>query len=238
MTSRQKAIRTKTHSYDEAKELAIRRSFFRQFPTRLLHELESDALRVDIPAGSELHHENDEPRSSLVVSGLVRVYINDPSGHDVSVRYARPGDVFGISAIYGGPAPVSVRMITNCTLLMFNTYKLARMAMTTPAVGWALAEEITRRYYDTLELLGGESPGSARQRVARHLLETAIHQQGETVVSPVTHDELADAAGTVPPVVSRVLRDLRVKGLIGTGVGGILVLDPEGLHLESIATEG
>lgn len=225
-------------SFHDAVEVALRRSFFRQFPARLLNELEADALRVDIPAGSELYHERDEPRSSLVVTGLVRVSIMDPNGRDVSVRYARTGDVIGIAAIYGGPAPVNVRMLTDSTLLMFNSDKLARFAKTTPAVGWILAEEITRRYYDTLELLSGSAPGSARQRVARILLETATQQQGRTVVSRVSRDDLADAVGAVPPVVTRVLRDLRIKGLIATGRHGVLLLDPDGLYLEALASEG
>ncbi len=238
MTPRTNKASSRDEDFHDAVELAIRRSFLRQFPARLLAELQEDAIRIDIPAGSELYHEHDEPRSSLVVSGLVRVYIIDPAGHDISVRYARPGDMIGIAAIYGGPAPVNVRMITDATLLMLNSSRLSRMAMTMPSVGWALAEEITRRFYDTLELLGGESPGSTRQRVARYLLENATEQRGQTVMSPVTRQELAAATGAVPPVVTRVLRDLRTKGLIGTGSEGILLLDPEGLYLEALSAGG
>ena len=230
-------MRPRGSQYSEALEVAIRRSFFRQFPQRLLQELEVDALRLDVPAGSELYHENDEPRASLIVTGLVRVYMLKPNGEDVTVRFARPGDVIGIAAIYGGPAPVSVRMMTDSSLLMFNADKLTQMAKTTPSVGWVLAEEITRRYYDALELLGGTPAGTVRQQVARILLETATEQRGQTVVSTVSRRELADAIGAVQPVISRALRDLRVKGLIGTGSRGVLLLDPEGLHLEALSEE-
>ena len=92
----------------------------------------------------------DEPRSSLVVSGLVRIFTLNGMGHDVSVRFARPGDVIGIAAIFGGPAPVHVRMFTDSTLLMFNSRTMERLAKTTPGVAWVLAQEVTRRYYDTL----------------------------------------------------------------------------------------
>lgn len=237
MTSRDWIKRTRVSTYQDAVDTALRRSFFHHFSPALLSELEADALRVDVPAGSDLYHENDEPRSSLVVTGLVKIHILRGDGCDVTVRYARTGDVIGIAAIYGGPAPVNLRMITDTTLLMFNAEKLARTAKLSPAVGWALAEEVTRRYYDTLELLGGQSPGSVRQNVARVLLETATRQRGKTIVSPVTPKDLADAVGAVPPVVSRVLRDLRTKGLIGTGNRGILLLDPEGLHIESLSGE-
>lgn len=237
MTSRDWIKRPRVSAYQEALEAALRRSFFRHFSPAILNDLESDALRVEVPAGSELYHENDEPRSSLVVTGLVRVHVLRSDGCDVTVRYARTGDVIGIAAIYGGPAPVNLRMITDATLLMFNAEKLVRIAKTSPVVGWILAEEVTRRYYDTLELLGGDSPGSVRQNVARVLLETATQQRGKTVVSPLTRQDLAHAVGSVPPVVSRVLRDLRTKGLIGTGSRGILLIDPEGLQIESLSAE-
>lgn len=220
--------------FREAADQAIRHSFLRQFPQRLMAELESDALRIDIPAGSELFHEQDEPRSSLVVWGLVRVFMFDPHGRDVSVRYARPGDVIGIAAIFGGPAPLHVRMITDATLLMFNARTMERLAKTSPGVAWVLAQEVTRRYYDALEIISGDAPGSVRRRVARYLLETASLQRGQTVVSPVTRQELAHATGAAPPTVTRVLRDLRTKGLIGSGSGGILLLDPEGLYVEAL----
>jgi len=220
--------------FSETVERAIRRSFLRQFPSRLLSELEADALRVEIPAGSELYHEHDEPRCSLVVTGLVRIFTRNPLGHDVSVRFARPGDVIGIAAIFGGPAPVHVRVISDATLLMFNARTMERLAKTTPGVAWVLAQEVTRRYYDTIDQISGETPGSIRRKVARYLLETASLQRGQTVVAPVSRQELAQATRSSPPSVTRVLRDLRTKGLIGTGSEGILLLDPEGLYLEAL----
>jgi CRP/FNR family transcriptional regulator len=67
--------------------------------------------------------------------------------------------------------------------------------------------------------------------VARHLLDLAAeHQQQAALVAPVSQQELADAVGTVREVVARVLRDLRVDGLIRPTRHGIAVLDPARLH--------
>jgi hypothetical protein len=38
-----------------------------------------------------------------------------------------------------------------------------------PKVGWLMAQEVALRLYETLEALAGNSFGSLRQRVARHL---------------------------------------------------------------------
>lgn len=37
------------------------------------------------------------PRGMLVVRGLIRVYMTSPEGRQVTVRYARAGDLLGIA---------------------------------------------------------------------------------------------------------------------------------------------
>ena len=80
-----------------------------------------------------------------------------------------------------------------------------------------MAQEVTRRLYETLEALAGNTFGSLRQQIARHLLDLAAsRQQGRGLVVNVTQQELADAVGSVRPVVARIIRDFRTEGLIST----------------------
>jgi CRP/FNR family cyclic AMP-dependent transcriptional regulator len=46
----------------------------------------------------------------------------------------------------------------------------------------------------------------------------------------VTQQELADAVGSVRPVVARIIRELRVEGIISTSSDGIVILKPDELH--------
>ncbi len=46
----------------------------------------------------------------------------------------------------------------------------------------------------------------------------------------VTQQELADAVGSVRPVVARIIRDLRAEGIITVSSDGIAVLKPAELH--------
>jgi CRP/FNR family transcriptional regulator len=73
-----------------------------------------------------------------------------------------------------------------------------------------------------------------RQRVATHLLDLASSQQRPRteLVARVTQQELSDAVGSSREVVARVLRDLRLEGLVATGSESIRVLDPAGLQAE------
>ncbi|MEJ2601634.1 MAG: Crp/Fnr family transcriptional regulator, partial [Anaerolineales bacterium] len=137
----------------------------------------------------------------------------------------------GIAAIVGGPAPVSVQIVTDATLLMLNVRRLQTSAQTEPVVGWLMAQEVTRRLYDTLEALAGNTFGSLEQRLARHLLDLAAsRQKGKGLVVKVTQQELADAVGSVRTVVARTIRELRVAGIISTSSDGIVILKPDELH--------
>jgi CRP/FNR family cyclic AMP-dependent transcriptional regulator len=219
-------------------EEALARSMLAAFPAALRDTLIQEALRVDLPAGTTLYYEEDEPRCGLVIAGLIRVYMTSPDGRQVTVRYARAGDMLGIAAIVGGPAPVSVQILTGVTLLMLNVRTLQVSGQTDPQVGWLIAQEVTRRLYETLEALAGNAFGSLRQRLARHLLDLAAsRQQGQSLMVKATQQELADTVGSVRPVVARIIRDLRAEGLIATSSDGIVLLKPAELHAETWSRE-
>ena len=102
-------------------------------------------------------------------------------------------------------------------------------------VAWALAEELNRRLYETLQQTAINAFGSVHQRVAAHLLDLASAQQRPRghLVARVSQQDLADAVGSVREVVARVLRDFRVERLVATSPDSIQVLDPAGLHDQS-----
>lgn len=217
---------------------AVAKSMLAEFPPALRETLIQDAMRVEFPVGTTMYYEEDEPRCGLVITGLIRVYMTSPDGRQITVRYARAGDLLGIAAIVGGPAPTSVQILTDATLLMLNVQTLQKSGQTEPKVGWLMAKEVTRRLYDTLEALAGNTFGSLRQRVARHLLDVAAsRQQGQGLMVRITQQELADAVGSVRPVVARILRDFRTEGIITTSSDGIILLKPAELHANTWSRE-
>jgi CRP/FNR family transcriptional regulator len=222
------------HLSATAIDAALAKSVLAALPPTLRDTLTHDALAVDLPAGASLYYEADQPRCGLVLAGLLRVYMTAPDGRQITVRYARAGDLLGIATIVGGPAPVNVQILTDAALLTLNVRTLQLSGQTEPLVGWLLAQETTRRLYDVLEVLAGNVFGSLRQRVARHLLDLAAsRQQGRGLVAKVTQQEVADAVGSVRPVVARIIRELRIEGLISTTSDGIVILKPDELHATS-----
>jgi CRP/FNR family transcriptional regulator len=197
----------------------------------VLERLLEGAMRIEFPAGTSVYLEWERPACGVVVSGLIRMFMTAPDGRQVTVRYARAGELVGVPSVIGHGAPVSTQILIASSGLMFNTEAMRALGQTDARVGWLLAEEATRRVFGVLEALAGHTFGTVRQRVAWHLLELAARQQhDDQLVARVTQQDLADAVASVRQVVARTLRDLRTAGLVETTSSGIRVLDPDGLH--------
>ena len=171
----------------------------------------------------------------LVVRGLIRIYMTSPEGRQVTVRYARAADMLGVAVLVGGLANVSAQALAESSLFRISSRALTGAARRDARVAWALAEELNRRLYETLQQTAVNTFGSVRQRVAVHLLDVAsaqLHPRGR-MVARVSQQELADAVGSVREVVARVLRDLRVAGIVATSSDSVLILDAARLHSES-----
>ncbi len=214
---------------------AVAGSFLGGLPADLIDTLLNLGEIIDYPAGSTIYREGSNPRTLLVVRGLLRVYMSSPEGRRVTVRYARTRDVLGVAVLVGGPADVGVQTLAESSLFRIDSPTLTAAARRDARVSWALAEELSRRLYETLQHTAINAFGSVRQRVAAHLLDLASGQQRPQgrLVARVSQQELADAVGSVREVVARVLRDFRLERLVVTAPDSIHILDPAGLHDQS-----
>jgi len=168
------------------------------------------------------------------------MYLTSPEGRQVTVRYARPGDVLGIAVLVGGPAGTGVQAVEASSLFRISARMLTAAARRDPRVSWAIAEELNRRLYEVLEQTAVNAFGSVRQRVAAHLLDLASTGQrpDHRLAARVSQQELADAAGSVREVVARVLRDFRVAGIVATAADQVVILDAARLYAESAGPAG
>jgi CRP/FNR family transcriptional regulator, cyclic AMP receptor protein len=214
---------------------AMQRSFLGKLPRELVDRLRAEGERTDYPAGSVIYRDGAPPRAVLVVDGLLRVYMTSAEGRQVTVRYARDADVLGIAVLVGGPVNVSVQAVAPSSLFRIDGRTLMAAARQDARVAWAVAEELNQRLYDTLQQTAINAFGSVRQRVAAHLLDLGSAQQRPQgrLVARVSQQELADAVGSVREVVARVLRDLRLAGIVATAPDSVVVLDAPRLQRQS-----
>jgi CRP/FNR family transcriptional regulator, cyclic AMP receptor protein len=160
--------------------------------------------------------------------GLLRVYMHASDGRQVTVRYVRTGDLLGVPALIGGPAPVFVQAVASGAAFFFDIDRVKRAARSDASVAWALAEESVHRLYDVLEELAGNAFASVRQRVARHLLDLAASRPdvGGRLTAFVSQQDLANSVGSVREVIARVLAEFREERLVRTSPGRVEILDP------------
>jgi CRP/FNR family cyclic AMP-dependent transcriptional regulator len=219
---------------------ALARSFLAKLPAELARRLREEGERADFPAGTTVYRAGEYPQAALVVRGLIRVYLSSPGGRQVTVRYARRGDVLGIAVLVGGPANTSVQTLAPSSVFRISARTLIAAGRQDPRVSWAIAEELNRRLYGVLEQTAVNAFGSVRQRVAVHLLDLASDRQRPqgSLVANVSQQELADAAGSVREVVARALRELRLAGIVATAADRIEILDPARLYAESGGSGG
>jgi CRP/FNR family transcriptional regulator len=225
---------------DREVEDALARSFLAELPAEVVSELVCGGERADYPAGTTVYQPRSEPKTALVVRGLLRNFLVSPEGRQVTYRYTRPGDVLGIPVLVGGPVNVGVQAVEPSSLFRISSRALTAAARRDPRVSWAIAEFVTRRLYENLEQTAVNAFGSVRQRVAAHLLDLASTQQEPAgrLAARVSQQELADAVGSVREVVARVLRDLRVAGIVATSADSVVILDAARLYAETAGRAG
>jgi CRP-like cAMP-binding protein len=144
---------------------ALARSFLVELPTELAGRLRGEGERADYPAGTTVYRAGSAPQAALVVRGLIRVYLSSPGGRQLTVRYARPGDVLGIAVLVGGPANVGVQTVEPSSVLRISARALTAAARRDPRVSWAIAEELNRRQRSNV-------PG-VTNRLCRRCLESS-----------------------------------------------------------------
>ena len=210
---------------------AIRASHLGAVPLDVVEALTRDAIHLDVRAGTLVVRES-EASASLVVTGALRLFMTSPSGRRTTLRYIRPGGLMGIATLFGGAAHVGVTALVDTRLLVFRSGLLREAALTDVRVAVAFLRETSERVNGYVNELGGSVFSTVRQRIVRHLHDSAVEDGTGSVVATLSQQELADAAGSLRETVVRILRELREAGLVQTGRTGITLLDPSRLEEE------
>ena len=180
----------------------------------------------------------------VVVEGLLRFSIHTPDGRSMTVRYAGRGEMIGVRGLalgtstgpvaqrYGGRA-LNGEALQDTTVLMLNRTAVMGLARRRAEVSWALTREVAEQAMRDQELIATNVFSPIRTRVARHLLMLGV-KQGRELVLRVSHQEIADAIGSVREVVSRALCRFQDEGLVERR-GRLLVLsDTRALYEASL----
>jgi CRP/FNR family transcriptional regulator len=162
-------------------------------------------------------------------------YLPVPNGRQVTIRYARVGDLVCNSFDGATRVNVEIEAVERSGLLQLDAARLERTARLETEVSMAFVEELSNQLRHAYRILASNTFATVRSRVARDLLERAFEAEAPRPRAHVrvTNQALADATSSVREVVARALRELRLKGLILTDQSGITILDLDALIREA-----
>ncbi len=220
----------------ELKELLIRVPLFHNAPQRAL-EIASSAVRKRVyEAGSVVFQEGDQGEALYIIArGLVKLSKVDLEGHEKTLAILQPPEFFGEMALLGHAS----RSATAVTLNEVHAYLLfdddfRRLISDYPAISLNLTSTLAARLRGTNDEAQVLSYKDAQGRVAYVLLRLyrggVVDLGGESALVRLTHQELANLAGTSRETVTRALKALEEEGVIETRPKEIFLLDPEGLE--------
>ena len=136
------------------------RSFLAELPAELAGRLRAEGERADYPAGTTVYRAGSDPRAALVVRGLIRVYLSSPGGRQVTVRYARPGDVLGIAVLVGGPADTSVQTVEPSSVFRIRRRMASEERNSDSTTSAPIARQIWRNGASDTPAIGARMSGN------------------------------------------------------------------------------
>jgi CRP/FNR family transcriptional regulator, cyclic AMP receptor protein len=204
----------------------------------LLAEVPQDALRRLLGvarrrtfARNEVVFHRGDPADSLqlISKGRFSVQIATPLGDIATLSVRGPGDAFGELALLG---PESKRSATVSAIEPGETYSVyrgdfERLRREYPSVNDVLIGILAQHLRRLSEQLIEAHYVSANRRVLRRVRELAELYGGnsESVVVPLTQEDIAGLAGTSRATVNRVLREEERRGTVELRRSKTVVLD-------------
>jgi CRP-like cAMP-binding protein len=202
------------------------RGFLGRLSPELVDELIQASHAVSYPTGS-LIETPARAGLAVILSGALRYYLSAADGRQITVGYLGPGNVIG-TVERESTSTVHIQAIAPTILRHLQADRVQALIQRRPELTQALLDEAIHGLRHSFRVLAASAFMTVRARVARDIIERASLsgplRAGAHLI--VTHQSLADAAGSVREVVARTLRNLSREGIIATGGGGVTVLDP------------
>ena len=216
-------------------QLLRRVPLFQNAPERAL-DIAAAAVRKRVyEPNTTVFQEGDKGEALYILeSGLVKLSKVDLGGHEKTLAILQTPAYFGEMALLGE----STRSATAVTLGVVNAYLLfnddfRKLIADYPTISLNLNATLAERLRgmdDESQIL---SYKDAQGRVAYVLLRLyqggVVEHDNERALVRLTHQELANLAGTSRETVTRALKALESEGVIETRPKEVFITDPQGL---------
>lgn len=210
---------------------------FKDAPTRALEVAASVARLRRFEPETVLFQEGDAGDAVyLLAQGLVKLSKVDLDGHEKTLALLQPPEFFGEMALLG-EARRSATVITLSPVTAYLLYRddFQRLLAAYPTVSLNLTQTLAERLRgmdDEAQVLSYKDAQGRVAYVLLRLVRGGVVEKGASghPLVRLTHQDLANLAGTSRETVTRALKTLEQERLIETRPKEVHILDVEGLE--------
>jgi CRP/FNR family transcriptional regulator, cyclic AMP receptor protein len=184
-----------------------------------LELIEQRMVRRSYPKSTIILSEGDSSDSLyLILSGKVKVFLNDESGKEAIINYQEAGEYFGeLSLIDESKRSASIMTVEKTNLAVITRQAFYQIMSDNPAIAIHLLKDLVQRVRALTEEVKSLALSDVYGRLVKTLQSMAVEHDGQLVIeSPFTQQELASRIGASREMVCRIFKDLVKGGYITT----------------------
>ncbi len=166
--------------------------------------------------------------------GLLKVLKASPDGREQVLRHISAGEIFNeVGVLAKRPNPATAVALEESGVWLIPRQSIEEVLLENPKMALQIIESMADKFIDLISLAADLSLKSVKARFAKLLLEQA---EGDLIErgSWATPTEMASRLGTVPDVLSRVIRELTKAGIIEMNKHHFRILDREELKQQAM----
>ena len=186
---------------------------------------ENAAWKIYPPDAVIFWEEDDESNLYFLQYGSLKVLKAAPDGREQVLRFINAGEVFNeIGALAKRANPATAVALEESGIWLIPRLALDKVVVEHPQVALQIIQNMADKIIGLVTLAADLSLKTVEARFAKLLLEQA---EGDVIERRrwTNQTELASRLGTVPDVLSRVIRELTKAGIIEMDKQSIRILD-------------
>ncbi len=195
-------------------------SIFAGMDPQALALIEQRMIRRTYPKHTILLSEGDNSDSLYVIlSGRVKVYLNDENGKEAIINYQEAGEYFGeLSLIDDSRRSASIMTVEKSSMAIMPKQVFHQVLQDNPDIAIHLLKDMVHRVRTLTDEIKSLALSDVYGRLSKTLLSLATERDGLLVIErAVTQQELANRIGSSREMVCRIIKDLVKGGYITTG---------------------
>lgn len=172
---------------------------------------------------------------SIIIDGWLKGIQTTQTGREQILRTFGPGDTFGMITVLAG-TPNHLRIVTleKCEIQKIPGDVFINRINDNPSLSYHLIRYLSQNLSTMIELVEDLSLKSVESRLAKFILSQSennvyLRKKWET------QDLIAARIGTVPDVLSRIMRNFEDEAIIRFDRQQITIIDPQALHKKTEA---